>query len=163
MLCSMLTLAALRARQDEPSALAATWLPRAMPHPLARLDGGRPRPSRPPMQESSQEKRPDRSHVRSPGGSSGRSAPPPDPPLRHQFPLPYACDPLDRIVHPGQVLDVRGRHDIDVGAEQLIDVLPALSRRLPGTVRWASSSTNATAGRRARTASTSRSPKEVPR
>ena len=44
-----------------------------------------------------------------------------------------ACDPLDRIVHPGQVLDVQGRHDIDAGAEQLIYVLPALSRRLPGT------------------------------
>jgi hypothetical protein len=83
--------------------------------------------------------------------------------LTSEFPLPYACDPLGRIVHPGQVLDVRGRHDIDVGAEQLIDVLPALSRRLPGTLRWASSSTNATAGRRARTAPTSRSPKEVPR
>ena len=49
-----------------------------------------------------------------------------------------------------EVLDVHGGDDVDAGVEQLVDVLPALRVAAAGTLVWASSSTSATAGRRAR-------------
>ncbi len=53
------------------------------------------------------------------------------------------------------MLDVEGRDDVDAGVEQLSDILQRFSLRLPGTLVCASSSTRATAGRRAKIASRS--------
>ena len=69
---------------------------------------------------------------------------------------------FDDVVQALEVLDVDGRDHVDAGREQLLDVLPALLVRLPGTFVWASSSTSTTCGRRTRIASTSISSSTAP-
>jgi len=81
----------------------------------------------------------------------------------HRLALDDPRDRLDGIVERLQVLDVDGRDDVDPCVEQLVDVLPRFSWRLPGALVWASSSTSATAGRRVSTASRSISSTVAPR
>ena len=87
----------------------------------------------------------------------------PDDGVGHGLALDHAGDPLDDVVQRLQVLDVDGRDHVDAGGQQLLDVLPALLVAAPGALVWASSSTSATSGRRARTASRSISSRVAPR
>ncbi len=88
---------------------------------------------------------------------------PPDDRVRDRLLLLDPGDLLDDVVDRLEVLDVQGRDHRDAGVEQVLDVLPALLVREPGTFVCASSSTSATSGRRARIASRSISSNVVPR